>query len=81
MEQLLRQAPVNISNEEIERIFNENNNDFNKTLLALWEIDNNNNDNNQDNNNNDKKINWTFIRETCDAYDIEMKKMMDSNRR
>ena len=80
MEQLLRQAPANISNEEIERIFNENNNDFNKTLLALWEIDNNDNNNN-DNNNNDKKINWAFIRETCDAYDTEMKKMMDSNRR
>ena len=80
MEQLLRQAPANISNEEIERIFNENNNDFNKTLLVLWEIDDNNN--NQDNNNDDKKkINWTFIRETCDAYDTEMKKMMDSNRR
>jgi hypothetical protein len=79
MEQLLRQAPANISNEEIERIFNENNNDFNKTLLALWEIDDNNNNNNDDN--DDKKINWTFIRDTCDAYDTEMKKMMDSNRR
>jgi len=79
MEQLLRQAPANISNEEIERIFNENNNDFNKTLLVLWEIDDNNNNN--DDNNDKKKINWTFIRETCDAYDTEMKKMMDSNRR
>jgi len=78
MEQLLRQAPANISNEEIERIFNENNNDFNKTLLALWEIDDNNNNNDD---NDDKKINWTFIRDTCDAYDTEMKKMMDSNRR
>ena len=71
MEQVIQQAPENIPIEEIEKIFNENNNDINKTLMILWNL-------NDNNDNNDNK--WKSIRETCDAYDMEMKKMMDKCR-
>jgi len=74
MEQVIQQAPENIPIEEIEKIFNENNNDINKTLMILWNL----NDYNDNNDNNDNK--WKSIRETCDAYDMEMKKMMDKCR-
>lgn len=69
MEQVISQAPVNISNEKIEEIFNKNNKDIVKTLTELWEIE-------------EKPIvknesKWDNIRETCDAFDKEMSKFMD----
>lgn len=75
MEQVIQQAPINISKSKIEEIFAENNNDINKTLMILWNIKD---DEYIDDDENKHK--WKSIRETCDAYDIEMKKMMDNCR-
>lgn len=74
MEQVIQQAPANISISKIEEIFVENNKDINKTLMILWDIC----DTNIEIDENTQK--WKSIRETCDAYDVEMKKMMDKCR-
>jgi hypothetical protein len=68
MDQVIAQAPVNISNEKIEEIFIKNNNDVIKTLTELWNIEEEPIKN---------KNKWDEIRETCDDFDKEMGKFMD----
>jgi len=72
MDIILKQAPVNISEEEINEIFIKNNNDITKTLMELWEI--------TDNIKPKELSKWDEIRETCDAYDYEMTKMLNEAR-
>lgn len=65
---IISQAPVSISIERINEIYLENNKDYIKTLMVLWEIE-------------EKKIEkkpdrWDDVREICDSYDIEMDKYM-----
>jgi len=71
MDIILKQAPANISEEEINEIFIKNN-DITKTLMELWEI--------TDNIKPKEPSKWDEIRETCDAYDYEMTKMLNEVR-
>ncbi len=68
MDEILKQAPTGISDELIKEIYEKNNNDITKTLMELWEID--------DNLKTKELSKWDEIRETCDAYDKEMTKML-----
>jgi glutamyl-tRNA reductase len=68
MDVLIQQAPANLTIEEIEMVYNKNNNDMIKTLEELWGI--------IDTSVEQPKTKWDDIRETCDAYDSEMQKVM-----
>ena len=68
MDVLIQQAPSNLTIDEIEMVYNKNNNDMIKTLEELWGI--------TDNRVEQPKTKWDDIRETCDAYDFEMQKVM-----
>ena len=68
MDVLIQQAPANLTIEEIEMVYNKNNNDMIKTLEELWGI--------TDSRVEQPKTKWDDIRETCDAYDSEMQKVM-----
>ena len=68
MDIVIQQAPSNLTNEEIEIIYNKNENNINNTLAELWNIN--------DTSTIPEKTKWDDIRETCDAYDSEMDKMM-----
>jgi len=74
MEQVIQQAPANMLVEDIELVFNKNNSNVNDTLTELWDIDMSSFIPRRERNK------WDEIRETCDAYDYEMKIMMDKNR-
>jgi len=72
MEQIISQAPDNLTEEYIKTIYEKNNNDVVKTLAELWDINDNI---------NEKPISkWDEIRDTCDSYDNEMQKMLNKNR-
>lgn len=72
MEVILKQAPVGISDEIIKEIYDKNNNDINKTLMELWEIPEEV---------EKEKSKWDEVRETCDAYDTEMNRMLANVRK
>lgn len=72
MDILLKQAPDGISNEIINEVYDKNNNDITKTLMELWDI--------KDNIKPKDFSKWDEIRETCDAYDNEMTKMLKEAR-
>jgi hypothetical protein len=69
MEKVLKQAPIGICDEKIKEIFDNNNGDINKTLMELWdipiEIEK-------------EKTKWDDIRDTCDAYDNEMNRLISN---
>ena len=73
MEEVYKQAPDGISYEEVKKIFNDNKQDVLKTLVELWKIP-------QDNikNISEESSKWTDIRNTCDDFDNEMKKVLDA---
>jgi hypothetical protein len=73
MEEVYKQAPEGISYEEVEKIFNDNKQDVLKTLVELWKIP-------QDNikNISEESSKWADIRNTCDDFDNEMKKVLDA---
>ena len=76
MEGIIRQAPINVSQETIKEIYEKNGGDATKTLMELWEIaevPKKAIDNIQEN--------WKRVRETCDDFDGEMNKMMDNIRK
>ena len=68
MDNLISQAPPEISNEKILEIYNKNNQDTLQTLLELWNI--------TENENKKKHNKMDEVREICDAYDKEMEKVM-----
>jgi len=67
MDIIIQQAPAHLTIDEIETAFKRNENNVLKTLNELWEIDEEI---------IPAKTKWDDIRETCDAYDNEMQKMM-----
>jgi hypothetical protein len=83
MDEVINQAPDNISKEEIEIIFKKNNEDVINTLVDLWNLDvpkskvvNVSSDEaNIDLNNPINK--WANIRDICDSYDLEMQTHMN----
>jgi hypothetical protein len=72
MEEVLRQAPIGISDIKIKEIFEKNDNNINKTLMELWEIPVEI---------KKEKTKWEDIRETCDAYDNEMNRLISNIRK
>jgi len=75
MDILVKQAPDNLTIEEIEIIYNKNNQDHTKTLMELWDIQEKTapiiSENTQK---------WNKIRDTCDSYDIEMQKIISKKK-
>lgn len=67
MDILIQQAPAHLTIDEIEIAFKRNENNVLNTLNELWKIDEEI---------IPKKTKWDDIRETCDAYDTEMQKMI-----
>ncbi len=67
MDNLMNQAPGHLSREEVEEIYNKNNNDFLRTLDELWNIEP------EIKKLDEKTIKWNNIRDTCDSFDMEMK--------
>jgi DUF917 family protein len=72
IDEIIRQAPVGITNDEIVRIYEKNNWDKMRTLMELWDIVEKK---------EKKKDTWDDIRDICDAHDIEMGKMMEIARK
>ena len=70
MDELLKQAPDNISKEEIESIYLRNNKNILDTLTELWKIPVKNVQKTE----NEKK--WQEIREIYDEIDTEMYKAL-----
>lgn len=68
MDEILKQAPDGINKEIINEIYIKNDNDIIKTLMELWDI--------KDNEKPKEFSKWDEIRDTCDAYDNEMTKML-----
>lgn len=75
MEDIVRQAPKNISYEQIKEIYERNEKDKLRTLMEIWDIKDEKKDGRDDIQNR-----WGEIRDTCDAYDMEMARMMDKAR-
>jgi hypothetical protein len=89
MDEVINQAPENISKEEIEIIFKKNNEDVINTLVDLWNLDvpkskvvnvseasdEASDEANIDLNNPINK--WANIRDICDSYDLEMQTHMN----
>jgi DNA repair ATPase RecN len=74
MDNILKQAPDNYTIQEIESIYNKYNQDVGKTLALLWDIEEEVKDIDE------KTDKWNKIRDTCDAYDTEMKKIMSKRK-
>jgi hypothetical protein len=74
MDFIIKQAPDNFTKEDIENIYNKNNQDVSKTLAELWDIKE------EIVNIDEKTDKWNKIRETCDAYDSEMQKLMSKRK-
>jgi|UniRef100_A0A6C0LJA1 hypothetical protein len=75
MDTLIKQAPANMTIEEIEIIYNKNNKDQVKTLLELWDV--------QEKAEaiiSEETQKWNDIRDTCDLYDIEMQKIISKKK-
>jgi len=72
MDEVIKQSPEGIEKTIIKEVFERNGENITKTLMELWDIKEK----------KEKEINknqkhWNEIRETCDAFDLEMKIFMD----
>jgi len=74
MDELIRQAPVNIDEKIIKEIYDKNEGNVMNSLMELWEIK----DKVKEQTKEQKE--WDEIRETCDIFDGEMNNMMASLR-
>ena len=72
MDELIKQAPENITYNELEIIFLRNNKNIVDTLTEVWNIPVNNVNNSDNSYNKDNKDKWKTIRETYDEIDKEM---------
>ena len=70
--EIISQAPINISDEEIKEIYYKNDKNSVKTLEILWNI--------SFQEKKKKRTVFDNVRETCDAYDAEMYKVMNNNK-
>jgi hypothetical protein len=81
MDEVINQAPDNISKEDIEVIFKRNNENVINTLVDLWNLDvsksKNTNEENEEIDLNDPTNKWANIRNICDSYDLEMQTQMN----
>jgi hypothetical protein len=70
MDELIKQAPMNIDEKIIKEIYEKNNGNIMNSLMELWEIK----DENVKEQTKEQKE-WDEIRDTCDIFDGEMKNM------
>lgn len=75
MDQVMKQAPENIDNDTIEKVFNKNNGNVLNTLSELWNISE------KIENVSEEKLKWQKIRETYDEIDNEMYRVLKSNKK
>jgi hypothetical protein len=75
MDEVIKQAPVGMTYEQVELIFNKNDKNILKTLIELWKVQEN-----TIKNISETQCKWDSIREICDDYDNEMKKTIDKAR-
>jgi hypothetical protein len=90
LEEVISQAPDNISKEDIEVIFKKNNENVIDTLVDLWDLEAPNAPNapNTANESTEKDIidlktdehKWANIRDICDSYDLEMQTQLNRMR-
>ncbi len=76
MDILIKQAPQELTLEEIEIAYENNNKDYIKTLVELWNIKEK-----QEPELSKETKKWNEIRDTCDSYDMEMQKIMSKKNR
>jgi folate-dependent tRNA-U54 methylase TrmFO/GidA len=75
MDELIRQAPMDLDEVFIKEIYEKNNGDFMNSLMELWEVKNVVKEQQTT-----EQKEWDNIRETCDIFDGEMNKMMSKIR-
>jgi hypothetical protein len=73
MDELIRQAPLNIDDKKIKEIYDKNEGNVMKSLMELWELDEINENNNKQ---TKEQKEWNEIRNICDIFDGEMNNMM-----
>ena len=71
MDEVLSQAPADISHEVIKKVFEKHEKNVLATLMELWNIEEKQKD----------KTKWEEIRDTCDAFDTEMQDILQCARR
>ena len=81
MEELIKQAPENITYNELEIIFLRNNKNIVDTLTEVWNIPVNNVNNSDNSYNKDNKDKWKTIRETYDEIDKEMYNVIKNSKK
>jgi hypothetical protein len=90
MEELIKQAPENITYNELEIIFLRNNKNIVDTLTEVWNIpvnnvnnsyNSDNSDNSYNSDNNGNKDKWKTIRETYDEIDKEMYNVIKNSKK
>jgi len=77
MDEIIKQAPVNISIETIEEIYEKNKKDVIKTLMELWEISEVSETKPQK---SKEQLKWDEVREICDEFDNEMYNQIRNNK-
>jgi hypothetical protein len=73
MDEVLKQAPDGLTYEEVETVFIRNDKNVLDTLIELWKIPDKN-----VKNVSEEESKWINIRNTCDDFDSEMKKVLDN---
>ena len=81
MDELIKQAPENITYNELEIIFLRNNKNIVDTLTEVWNIPVNNVNNSDNSYNKDNKDKWKTIRETYDEIDKEMYNVIKNSKK
>ena len=77
IEQILQQAPEEVSKEQISKLLETHDGDSLKVLSILWNLKEENEESN-DSNANDMTKKWENIREICNSYEEEMQNFMKS---
>lgn len=78
MEDIIRQAPKHISYEKVKEIYERNDRDKLRTLMEIWDIKD---EIEVKKDKDDIQMKWDDIRETCDAFDNEMTRIMNNARK
>jgi hypothetical protein len=77
MDEIIKQAPMNISKETIEDVYEKNNKDPIKTLMELWEISEVSETKSEK---SKVQLKWDEVREICDEFDNEMYNQIRNNK-
>ncbi len=75
MDEIIRQAPLNISIEKIEEIYEKNNKNAINTLMELWDIK----ETTIEIQKSKEQLKWDEVRDICDEFDTEMYKQIRRN--